>query len=310
MIKLEVVHDYFWEEIYEYDKELNDYYIMLFNEGIDRDVFLNISFEINKLVRRIIYYKEVLKKLDNHIDYNFFAGEIVSSVIGMCMKSSSYEEQVKLFLKKEIILRIEGLTDIYNRHLYLEHVCRNGFSDFSFKEFILNNSSLLHLVYSNNTHPIIRKYSEDSYMFLCQFHRENTPSFGVTSYKNLCHCFGCGYGANAIDYIMSYENLSYREAISLLAQIYMIDIDNNCYSDQEVVSRYQSVLLSDNFKDLVNSGIARINRRGNGTLSSFYALEFYDVLNKIIDRVRNSEHIKYKKSSSEMVLKLKNPFDE
>lgn len=28
------------------------------------------------------------------------------------------------------------------------------------------------------------------------------------------------------------------------------------------------------------------------------------------DRVRNSEHIKYKKSSSEMVLKLKNPFDE
>ena len=90
----------------------------------------------------------------------------------------------------------------------------------------------------------------------------------------------------------------------------MIDIDNNCYSDQEVVSRYQSVLLSDNFKDLIDSGIARINSRGNGTLSSFYALEFYDDLNKIIDRVRNSEHIKYKNSSSEMVLKLKNPFDE
>lgn len=44
---------------------------MLFNEGIVRDDFLNINFVINKLVRRIIYYKDVLRKLDNHIDYIF-----------------------------------------------------------------------------------------------------------------------------------------------------------------------------------------------------------------------------------------------
>ena len=54
---------------------------MLFNEGIVRDDFLNINFFINKLVRRIIYYKDVLRKLDNHIDYNFLADEIVSSMV-------------------------------------------------------------------------------------------------------------------------------------------------------------------------------------------------------------------------------------
>ena len=48
-----------------------------------------------------------------------------------------------------------------------------------------------------------------NHMGLCPFHNERTPSFSVSSDKQLYHCFGCGVGGNVFTFIMEYENYSF-----------------------------------------------------------------------------------------------------
>lgn len=56
-----------------------------------------------------------------------------------------------------------------------------------------------------------------SYVGLCPFHREKTPSFNVSADKQLYHCFGCGAGGGVIQFIMAAENLDFVSALRLLA---------------------------------------------------------------------------------------------
>ena len=53
---------------------------------------------------------------------------------------------------------------------------------------------------------------------LCPFHSEKTPSFSVSPGKQIYHCFGCGKGGGVISFVMEMENLSFPEAVRLLAQ--------------------------------------------------------------------------------------------
>jgi len=53
---------------------------------------------------------------------------------------------------------------------------------------------------------------------LCPFHEEKTPSFMVSSEKQLFHCFGCGEGGNVFNFLMKYEKLSFFEAVKMLAK--------------------------------------------------------------------------------------------
>lgn len=61
------------------------------------------------------------------------------------------------------------------------------------------------------------KKSGTSYKAKCPFHTEKTPSFSVSSDKQIFHCFGCGVGGNVISFIMKIENLSFVDALKLLA---------------------------------------------------------------------------------------------
>jgi len=53
---------------------------------------------------------------------------------------------------------------------------------------------------------------------LCPFHGEKTPSFMVSSEKQLFHCFGCGEGGNVFNFLMKYEKISFFEAVKMLAK--------------------------------------------------------------------------------------------
>lgn len=53
---------------------------------------------------------------------------------------------------------------------------------------------------------------------LCPFHNEKTPSFSVSTDKQLFYCFGCSTGGDVITFIMKAENLSYPEAVAFLAE--------------------------------------------------------------------------------------------
>lgn len=56
-----------------------------------------------------------------------------------------------------------------------------------------------------------------SHWGLCPFHNEKTPSFSVSAGKQIYHCFGCGAGGDVFGFLMNYENLTFPEAMKVLA---------------------------------------------------------------------------------------------
>ena len=62
----------------------------------------------------------------------------------------------------------------------------------------------------------LKKKGRD-YFGLCPFHNEKTPSFSVSQQKQMYYCFGCGAGGNSITFLMDYENITFPEALKLLA---------------------------------------------------------------------------------------------
>jgi hypothetical protein len=55
-----------------------------------------------------------------------------------------------------------------------------------------------------------------SWRALCPLHQEKTPSFTVNPEKQLFHCFGCGKGGDAIQFIQELKGLSFKEACAYL----------------------------------------------------------------------------------------------
>lgn len=55
------------------------------------------------------------------------------------------------------------------------------------------------------------------YVCLCPFHDDRNPSMYVVPHKQIFHCFVCGAGGNAIDFVMRYHGMGFREALELLA---------------------------------------------------------------------------------------------
>lgn len=68
---------------------------------------------------------------------------------------------------------------------------------------------------------------------LCPFHDEKTGSFTVSPAKGIFKCFGCGKGGNAVHFIMEYEQVSYYEALKLLAKKYNIEVQERELTDEE-----------------------------------------------------------------------------
>lgn len=63
----------------------------------------------------------------------------------------------------------------------------------------------------------LKKRGKD-YLGLCPFHQEKTPSFSVSSAKQLFYCFGCHRGGDVVKFIMEIEKSSYGEALEQLAE--------------------------------------------------------------------------------------------
>ena len=71
-----------------------------------------------------------------------------------------------------------------------------------------------------------------SYMGLCPFHNEKSPSFSVSRVKQMYHCFGCGAGGNVFTFLMEYENYSFVEALKYLADRAGVELPEQEYSKE------------------------------------------------------------------------------
>jgi DNA primase len=81
------------------------------------------------------------------------------------------------------------------------------------------------------------KKNGSSYVGLCPFHNEKSPSFSVSQSKQLYHCFGCGVGGNVITFVMEYENMTFLEAVKLLGDRAGMTLEETSYSEQEQKNR-------------------------------------------------------------------------
>jgi DNA primase catalytic core len=62
------------------------------------------------------------------------------------------------------------------------------------------------------------KRSGKDWLGRCPFHEDATASLVVTPAKNLWHCFGCGVGGGAIDWVMKLRGVSFRHAVEQLRE--------------------------------------------------------------------------------------------
>lgn len=77
---------------------------------------------------------------------------------------------------------------------------------------------------------------------LCPFHSEKTPSFSVSPDKQIYHCFGCGKGGGVLSFLMEMENLTYPEAIRLLADRMGMEVPEESEGDRDWRRRRERIL--------------------------------------------------------------------
>ncbi len=133
-----------------------------------------------------------------------------------------------------------------------------------------------------------------TYVGLCPFHNEKTPSFTVYPDTQSFYCFGCGAGGDAIGFIKKIENLDYVDAIKSLAARAGLQMPDEGFDDslakqrktilainREAARFFHSYMMSDEGK----VGLDYYLRRGlsNRTITKFglgYAPDSWDALLK------------------------------
>ena len=87
---------------------------------------------------------------------------------------------------------------------------------------MLPDSFLQELIAKNDIESVVSSYVSlkrrgRNLVGLCPFHGEKTPSFNLYPETSSFYCFGCGAGGDVITFIRRIENLSYMDAVKMLA---------------------------------------------------------------------------------------------
>src|SRR5438477_6818974 len=64
----------------------------------------------------------------------------------------------------------------------------------------------------------LKKAGAQNFSGLCPFHNEKTPSFSVHATRQFFHCFGCGVSGDVFSFVQKIENITFPEAVRLVAQ--------------------------------------------------------------------------------------------
>jgi DNA primase len=79
----------------------------------------------------------------------------------------------------------------------------------------------------------LRKSGAQNYSGLCPFHQEKTPSFSVHAANQFFHCFGCNAGGDVFTFIQKIENITFPEAVRMVAEKLGIPMPKVTYSSPE-----------------------------------------------------------------------------
>ena len=109
----------------------------------------------------------------------------------------------------------------------------------SFLDELVSRTDIAELV---SGYVRLSKRSGSNMFGLCPFHSEKTPSFSVNSDKQIYHCFGCGKGGGAINFVMESENLQFRDAVEFLAKRARMAMPAENEGEREIAGKRQRML--------------------------------------------------------------------
>jgi DNA primase len=79
----------------------------------------------------------------------------------------------------------------------------------------------------------LRKSGAQNYQGLCPFHQEKTPSFSVHATNQFFHCFGCGVSGDVFTFVQKIENITFPEAVRMIAEKLGVAMPKVQYSSPE-----------------------------------------------------------------------------
>jgi DNA primase len=85
----------------------------------------------------------------------------------------------------------------------------------NFKESLKQQADIVRIV---GDYVRLKKAGAQNFSGLCPFHAEKTPSFSVHATRQFFHCFGCGQSGDVFTFVQKVENITFPEAVRLIAQ--------------------------------------------------------------------------------------------
>ncbi|MGO9516909.1 MAG: DNA primase [Candidatus Korobacteraceae bacterium] len=79
----------------------------------------------------------------------------------------------------------------------------------------------------------LRKAGAQNFIGLCPFHQEKTPSMSVHASRQFFHCFGCGASGDVFAFVQKVENITFPEAVRLIAEKLKIPMPKMSFSSPE-----------------------------------------------------------------------------
>ena len=96
-----------------------------------------------------------------------------------------------------------------------------------FKETVKQQADIVRII---GDYIKLKKAGAQNYSGLCPFHGEKTASFSVHATRQFYHCFGCGVSGDVFSFVQKIENISFPEAVRLMAQKLGIPLPKATYA--------------------------------------------------------------------------------
>jgi DNA primase len=100
----------------------------------------------------------------------------------------------------------------------------------NFKESLKQQADIVRIV---GDYVKLKKAGAQNFSGLCPFHAEKTASFSVHATRQFYHCFGCGESGDVFAFIQKVENITFPEAVRLLAQKLGVPMPKVTFSSPE-----------------------------------------------------------------------------
>lgn len=80
-----------------------------------------------------------------------------------------------------------------------------------------------------------------NYFAVCPFHDDHNPSMSISPEKQIYTCFVCGAHGNVFTFIMDYENVSFVEAVKMIADRVGIFLDVSSYNEKPKNKEFENL---------------------------------------------------------------------